>query len=278
MKFVTLNNGLQIPYLGFGTWKAPTSEITIEAVKNAIHCGHKLIDCASAYGNEKEVGMGIKESGIDRKELFIIGKLWNDIRGYDETIQAFENTCKNLQLDYLDMYMLHWPRPKKYHDNYIEKNRESWNAMEDLYKSGKIKSIAVSNFKPHHLEELLEYAAVKPALNQIEFHPSCLHNKTREYCRNNQIAIQGYSTLANGRVFECEEIQAIAAQLTISVAQLCTKYALDHNVIPLVKSVNKDRIADNLNLDFELDTETMRRLDAITTCGGSGLDSDTITF
>lgn len=278
MKYRTLNNGLPIPYLGFGTWKAPTSEITIEAVSNAIHCGHKLIDCASVYGNEKEVGTGIKASGVDRKELFLIGKLWNDIRGYDETIEAFETTCKNLQTNYLDMYMLHWPRPQKYHDTYIEKNRLSWKAMEDLYKSGKIKSIGVSNFKPHHLEELLQSAAIKPVLNQIEFHPSCLYTETREFCRKNRIAVQGYSTLANGKVFECVEIQAIAAQLHVSVAQLCTKYALQHHVIPLVKSVNKDRIADNLKLDFELDMETMDRLDSITTCGGSCLDSDTINF
>lgn len=275
---ITLNNGLKMPAMGFGTWQAPTSEITIEAVKNAILCGFRLIDCAAVYGNEKEVGAGIKASGIPRKDLFLAGKLWNDVRGYDETILAFQKTCEDLQVDYLDMYMLHWPRPHKYHDNYIEKNRESWKAMEDLCHQGKIKSLAVSNFKVHHLEELMETAVIKPAVNQIEFHPSCLQTGIRTFCAQKDIVVQGYSTLANGKVFECEEIKEISDSLHISIAQLCTKYAQAHQVVPLVKSVSKERIAENLRLDFTLSEEVIQKIDAITTCKGSGLDSDQITF
>lgn len=278
MEKIILNNGLEIPNIGYGTWKAPTSEITIKAVKDAIESGYRLIDCAAIYGNEKEVGIGIKESGIARQELFITGKLWNDVRGYQETIEAFEKTCEDLQVDYLDMYMLHWPRPVRYHDNYIEKNRESWKAMEDLLKDGKIKTIAVSNFKEHHLNELLEHANIKPSVNQIEFHPSCIQTEVREFCEKNQIAVQGYSTLANGKVFECEEIIRISKEKNVSVAQLCTKYALQHNVIPLVKSVNKERILSNLQLDFVLEQEIMDKIDKVVTCGGSGNDSDTIEF
>lgn len=278
MKEIQLNNGLMMPNIGFGTWKAPTSEITIEAVKNAIECGFRLIDCAAVYGNEKEVGEGITASGIEREKLFVIGKLWNDIRGYNETIDAFNKTCEDLQLDYLDMYMIHWPRPNKYHDNYIIKNYESWNAMEDLYKAGKIKSLAVSNFKIHHLEELMSQADIKPAVNQVEFHPSCIQNEIREYCDKNGIVVQGYSTLANGKVFDCNEIKTISEQLGISIAQLCTKYAMNHNVVPLIKSVNKERIKSNLELDFELTKETMNKIDDITTCGGSYKDSDNINF
>lgn len=278
MKQIKLNNGLEIPEIGFGTWKAPNGEITVEAVKNAILCGFRLIDCASVYGNEKEVGYGIKESEINRQDLFITGKLWNDTRGYQETIDAFEKTCEDLQTDYLDMYMLHWPRPFCYHDNYIEKNKESWKAMEDLVKDGKIKSIAVSNFKVHHLEELLEYAQIKPVINQVEFHPSCIQTDIREFCKKNNITVQGYSTLANGQVFECKEIISISKEKNISVAQLCTKYAMQHHVIPLVKSVNKERILSNLQLDFSLDENTMERIDQITTCGGSYNDSDLINF
>lgn len=147
MKNIALYNGILMSEIGFGTWKAPTGEVTVEAVKAAIECGYTHIDCAAIYGNEKEVGLGIKESNVDRKNLFITSKLWNDVRGYQETIDAFNKTLDDLQLDYLDLYLIHWPRPAKYHDNYIEKNIESWKAMEDLYKQGKIKAIGVSNFK-----------------------------------------------------------------------------------------------------------------------------------
>ncbi|MDO5409820.1 MAG: aldo/keto reductase [Lachnospiraceae bacterium] len=278
MEKIKLNNGLEIPAIGFGTWKAPTGEITIEAVKNAISSGFRFIDCASVYGNEKEVGFGIQAGGVAREELFITGKLWNDIRGYQETIEAFEKTCSDLQVDYLDMYMLHWPRPSVYHDDYIEKNAQSWKAMQDLVKAGRVKSIAVSNFKVHHLEELMERADIKPAANQIEFHPSCFQTEVRAFCEKNEIAVQGYSTLANGKVFECEEIIQISKEQNVSVAQLCTKYAMQHHVIPLVKSVNKERILSNLQLDFTLDKKAMDQIDKVTTCGGSYNDSDLIEF
>lgn len=180
MNNILLNNGVKIPQIGFGTWKAPTSEVTINAVKTAIENGYTHIDCASVYGNEKEVGQGIIASNISRDKLFITGKLWNDIRGYDETITAFNQTLNDLAIDYLDLYLIHWPRPQKYHDDYIEKNRQSWKAMEDLYKQGKIRAIGVSNFKEHHIDELLETCEIKPMVNQIEFHPSCLQKDIRD--------------------------------------------------------------------------------------------------
>lgn len=278
MKNIALYNGVEIPEIGFGTWKAPTGEVTIEAVKTAIECGYTHIDCAAIYGNEKEVGIGIKESKVDRKNLFITSKLWNDVRGYQETIDAFNQTLSDLQLDYLDLYLIHWPRPVKYHDNYIEKNIESWKAMEDLYKQGKIKAIGVSNFKIHHLEEIMENCEIKPMVNQIEFHPSCLKEEVREFCKKENIIVTGYSPLANGKVFECKELVEFAEKYGVSIAQLCIKYALQHNVIPLVKSVTKERIKANLNLDFVITDEDMEKIDKITTCGGSYKDSDDISF
>lgn len=278
MNKIVLSNGVEIPEIGFGTWKAPTGEVTIEAVKTAIECGYTHIDCASIYGNEKEVGIAIKESKVARETLFITGKLWNDIRGYQETIDAFNKTLEDLQLDYLDLYLIHWPRPKKYHDNYIEKNRESWKAMEYLYKQGKIKAIGVSNFKIHHLEEIMENCEIKPMVNQIEFHPSCLEKEIREFCKKENIVITGYSPLANGKVFECKELVEFAEKYDVSIAQLCVKYALQHNVIPLVKSVTKERIKANLNINFTLTPEDMEKIDNITTCGGSYQDSDNISF
>ncbi len=278
MKNIELYNGILMPEIGFGTWKAPTGKVTVEAVKTAIECGYTHIDCAAIYGNEKEVGLGIKESNVDRKNLFITSKLWNDIRGYQETIDAFNKTLDDLQLDYLDLYLIHWPRPVKYHDNYIEKNIESWKAMEDLYKQGKIKAIGISNFKVHHIEEIMENCEIKPMVNQIEFHPSCLEKEIRDFCKKENIIVTGYSPLANGKVFECKELVEFSEKYGVSTAQLCIRYALQHNVIPLVKSVTKERIKANLNVNFVISDEDMEKIDKITTCGGSYKDSDNISF
>lgn len=278
MKNIELYNGISMPEIGFGTWKAPTGEVTVEAVKAAIECGYTHIDCAAIYGNEKEVGLGIKESNVDRKNLFITSKLWNDVRGYQETIDAFNQTLNDLQLDYLDLYLIHWPRPVKYHDNYIEKNIESWKAMEDLYKQGKIKAIGVSNFKIHHMEEIMENCEIKPMVNQIEFHPSCLEKEIRDFCKKENIVVTGYSPLANGKVFECKELVEFSEKYGVSIAQLCIRYALQHGVIPLVKSVTKERIKANLNVNFVISDEDMEKIDKITTCGGSYKDSDNISF
>ena len=278
MKNIALYNGILMPEIGFGTWKAPTGKVTVEAVKAAIECGYTHIDCAAIYGNEKEVGLGIKESNVDRKDLFITSKLWNDVRGYQETIDAFNKTLDDLQLDYLDLYLIHWPRPVKYHGNYIEKNIESWKAMEDLYKQGKIKAIGVSNFKVHHMEEIMENCEIKPMVNQIEFHPSCLEKEIRDFCKKENIIVTGYSPLANGKVFECKELVEFSEKYGVSIAQLCIRYALQHNVIPLVKSVTKERIKANLNVNFVISDEDMEKIDKITTCGGSYKDSDNISF
>ena len=278
MKNIALYNEILMPEIGFGTWKAPTGEVTVEAVKAAIECGYTHIDCAAIYGNEKEVGLGIKESNADRKDLFITSKLWNDVRGYQETIDAFNQTLSDLQLDYLDLYLIHWPRPVKYHDNYIEKNIESWKAMEDLYKQGKVKAIGVSNFKIHHMEEIIENCEIKPMVNQIEFHPSCLEKEIRDFCKKENIVVTGYSPLANGKVFECKELVEFSEKYGVSIAQLCIRYALQHDVIPLVKSVTKERIKANLNVNFVISDEDMEKIDKITTCGGSYKDSDDISF
>ena len=278
MKNIELYNGILMPEIGFGTWKAPTGKVTVEAVKAAIECGYTHIDCAAIYGNEKEVGLGIKESNVDRKNLFITSKLWNDVRGYQETIDAFNQTLSDLQLDYLDLYLIHWPRPVKYHDNYIEKNIESWKAMEDLYKQGKIKAIGVSNFKVHHMEEIMKNCEIKPMVNQIEFHPSCLEKEIRDFCKKENIVVTGYSPLANGKVFECKELVEFSEKYGVSIAQLCIRYVLQHDVIPLVKSVTKERIKANLNVNFVISDEDMEKIDKITTCGGSYKDSDNSSF
>ena len=188
MENMKLNNGYMIPEIGYGTWQSPDSEVTVNGVKAAIACGYRHIDTAAAYKNEESVGEGIKESGVARNELFVTSKVWNSQRGYEKTIAAFEKTLSDLGLDYLDLYLIHWPASKKDYENWEEINLETWRAMTDLYKAGKIKAIGVSNFKPHHLEALMK-TEVKPMVNQVEFHPGFMQEETVKYCRDNEILV-----------------------------------------------------------------------------------------
>lgn len=281
----TLNNDVEIPMLGYGTWQSPDDDFTASAVASAIMSGYRHIDCAAVYGNEKSVGRGIAEgldqSGLERKSIFLTGKLWNDDRGYDETIAAFEKTLLDLQTDYLDMYLIHWPRPAAFHDDYIAKNAESWRAMETLLAEGRVHAIGISNFLPHHIDELLTTAKVKPAINQIEFHPGCMQEETAAYCEELDIALEGYSPLGCGRVFKVEKLAEIAAKYKKSVAQLCIRWSLQHGVVTIPKSVTRERLVDNAKVfDFEISHADMTAIDAVTPeqCPSSGNDPDRIEF
>ena len=281
----TLNNDVEIPMLGYGTWQSPDDDFTASAVASAIMSGYRHIDCAAVYGNEKSVGRGIAEgldqSGLERKSIFLTGKLWNDDRGYDETIAAFEKTLLDLQTDYLDMYLIHWPRPAAFRDDYIAKNAESWRAMETLLAEGRVHAIGISNFLPHHIDELLTTAKVKPAINQIEFHPGCMQEETAAYCEELDIALEGYSPLGCGRVFKVEKLAEIAAKYKKSVAQLCIRWSLQHGVVTIPKSVTRERLVDNAKVfDFEISHADMTAIDAVTPeqCPSSGNDPDRIEF
>ncbi len=278
MENMKLNNGYMIPEIGYGTWQSPDSEVTVNGVKAAIACGYRHIDTAAAYKNEESVGEGIKESGIARKDLFVTSKVWNTQRGYEKTIVAFEKTLSDLDLDYLDLYLIHWPASKKDYENWEEINLETWRAMTDLYKAGKIKAIGVSNFKPHHLEALMK-TEVKPMVNQIEFHPGFMQEETVKYCRDNGILVEAWSPLGTGRMLTNPDLQEIASHYGKSVAQICIRWCIQHDVLPLPKSVTPSRIEENSNVfDFEINAEDMQRIDALENFGGSGLDPDEVDF
>ena len=270
MKYYQLNNGNKIPAIGFGTYKAQEDE-GIAAVKKAIETGYRLIDTAAKYENEEAVGKAIKQSGIAREELMLTTKLWRENLGYESTKKAFETSLAKLDLDYIDLYLIHWPANAKNYENWQKANNDSWRAMEELVKEGKIKNIGVSNFWTEHLEPLLEAEEIKPVINQIEFHPGYWQPELTRYCKENNILIEAWSPLARGKVFENEEIKAIAKKYNKSVAQICLRWILEHNALIIPKSSTPERIEDNFNIfDFQLKPEDIKTIDNLPQMGFSG--------
>ena len=270
MKYYQLNNRNKIPAIGFGTYKAQEDE-AIASVKKAIETGYRLIDTAAKYENEEAVGKAIKQSGIAREELMITTKLWRENLGYESTKKAFETSLAKLDLDYIDLYLIHWPANAKNYENWQKANNDSWRAMEELVKEGKIKNIGVSNFWPEHLEPLFEAAEIKPVINQIEFHPGYWQPELTRYCKEKNILVEAWSPLARGKVFESEEIKAIAKKYNKSVAQICLRWILEHNALVIPKSSTPERIEDNFDIfDFQLDAEDIKTIDNLPQMGFSG--------
>ena len=272
--FFELENGVKIPCIGFGTWQAEEGDIAYNAVMSALKAGYRHIDTAAIYRNEESVGRAIADSGIPREEIFVTTKLWNKCRSYDLVYSAFERSIGKLGLDYVDLYLIHWPASPAAYDNYNEINLDAWKAMTELYKAGKIKAIGVSNFLPHHLEALMK-TEVKPMVNQIEFHPGYTQPEAVEYCKKNGIVVEGWSPLGSGRVLSDERLKKIAEKYGKSVAQICVRWCLENGVLPLPKSVNEARIIENASVfDFELSAEDKAIIDNFEIFGESGFHPD----
>lgn len=249
MKNVILNNGLEMPILGFGVYQIPDAEECEKSVLNAIEAGYRLIDTAAAYGNEEAVGKAIKNSGVAREDLFITTKLWVSDTGYEKTKKAFETSLKKLQLDYLDLYLIHQP----YGDIY-----GSWRAMEELYEEGRIKAIGVSNFHPDRLIDLIIHNKIVPAINQIETHPFTQQIETQNFLKENKVQIESWGPFAEGRndMFTNKLLVSIAAKYNKSVAQVILRWLVQRDIVAIPKSVKKERIVENINIfDFELSLE-----------------------
>jgi diketogulonate reductase-like aldo/keto reductase len=256
---ITLNNGVKMPQLGLGVWKASEGPEVEQAVEAALECGYRLIDTASVYGNEIGVGNALKSSGIERSELFVTTKVWNTDQGFDETIRAFETSLNNLQLEYLDLYLIHWPQPG------IDKINDTWKAMERLYDEKRVKAIGVSNFRPEDLDALLGPAQIIPAINQIELHPTFNQSDTRKYCIEKGIQVESWSPLMQGPdLFENTIIKEIADIYQKTPAQIILRWHIDSGLIAIPKSVTPDRIKENMAIfDFQLSKEDIERIDGL---------------
>lgn len=265
---VTLNNAVQIPQLGFGTFQIPPEE-TRDTTLAALEAGYRHIDTAQMYGNEKEVGQAVRDSGVDRADVFVTSKLNNDAHAYDDALRAFDRSMEELGLEYLDLFLIHWPLPGR--GDFVE----TWKALEEIYRSGRAQAIGVSNFQPHHLRRLLESSVVVPAVNQIEVHPYLTQDEVRGYGAEHDIATEAWSPIAQGKVLGDPTINRIAERVGKSPAQVTLRWHLQRGSIVFPKSVTRERIVENFDLfDFELDDGDIGDISALNRDERTGPDPD----
>ena len=262
--FFTLDNGVTIPAVGFGTWQIPSGDIAYNSVKEALKAGYRHIDTAQAYGNEASVGQAILDSGIDRSEIFVTSKLPAEIKSYRTAQIASAMTMKKIGLDYIDLYLIHAPWPwDKIGADYTKENIEVWKAMEEFYESGKTRSIGISNFSVKDIDAVLENSRIRPMVNQIKLHIGHPQEEIRDNCRRNGILVEGYSPLATGRLLGSKELADMADKYGKSVAQLSVRYVIQKGALPLPKSTHPEYIRQNIDIDFEITPDDMRYLDTL---------------
>lgn len=271
----TLNNGVKMPWFGLGVFKVEEGPELINAVKAAIKHGYRSIDTAAIYENEEGVGQGIREAieetGISREDLFVTSKVWNADLGYESTIAAYETSLAKLGLEYLDLYLIHWPVEGKY--------KEAWRALETLYKEGRVKAIGVSNFQIHHLEDLMKDAEIKPVINQVEYHPRLTQKELQAFCQKHDIQLEAWSPLMQGQLLENDVLQEISRKYGKSVAQVILRWDLQNGVVTIPKSTKEHRIIENSSVfDFELTKEDMERIDGLNENLRVGPDPDHFDF
>ncbi len=253
--YKSLLNGIDIPKIGFGTYKLKDENETIDTIKYALKVGYRFIDTASFYGNEEWIGKAIKESKIKRENIFLATKVWNDSHGYDKAIDSFEKSMKKLDIDYLDLLLIHWP---------TKLNKETWRAFESLYELGKVRAIGVCNFKIGHLEELRKTAKIMPMVNQIEVHPCFSQKEIVNYCNNYKIQVIGWSPIMKGQLLEVPLMIDLAEKYNKTIAQIALRWHIQKGIIPIPKSSHYGRIADNIDIfNFELSEEDMIKIDRL---------------
>ncbi len=270
---VKLNNGVEMPWFGLGVFRSEEGSEVENAVLTALENGYRHIDTAAIYKNERGVGNAVKESGIAREEIFITSKVWNTDQGYNKTIKAFEGSLERLQMDYLDLYLVHWPKGKR--------SVESWKALEELYKKGKIRAIGVSNFLVPHLEEFLPECKIIPAVNQYEFHPELLQPELLDYCNNKGIQAEAWSPIMKGKVVDLPLMQELAEKYGKNPVQIVLRWDIQKGVVTIPKSVTPERIISNSDIfDFELSEEDIVKIDSLNKAesGRIGFHPDTIPF
>lgn len=276
-----LNNGVTIPCVGYGTFRTP-ADVAEQAVADAIEVGYRLIDTAAVYGNEAAVGQGIRDSGIDRHRLFVTSKLWNTERGYESTKRALDETLKKMQLDYLDLYLIHWPaNQKQFGDRASEINAETWQAMEEAYHEGKIRALGLSNFMPHHVIDLMKTATVAPAVDQIEVHPGWPHTQEIKYLQAHNILVEAWGPLGGqgAKVLTNPTMEKLAKKYGKTTAQISLRWILQQGVLPLPKSVHPKRMVENTQLfDFELSDADMKMISELPNLGGQCKDPDEVDY
>ena len=266
-----LHNGVKMPGFGLGVYKAADGEEVINAIKYAVNSGYRAVDTAAIYFNEEGVGEAIKQCGLPREELFITTKVWNSDQGYESTLEAFEKSRRKLDVDYIDLYLIHWAVKGKY--------KETWRAMEELYRSGKVRAIGVSNFQQHHIEDLMTTAQIKPMVNQIELHPLLSQVELRDYCRSQGIVVTAWSPLGRAHIFNEPVLVEIAKKHNKSVAQVILRWHIQNEVIVIPKSTHESRIIENGHVfDFELDSSDMESINALNENKRFGKDPDDFQF